>query len=73
MEFREWTPDLVIAVGVIAACFALRFCGINGEVWAALMIAIGWVFGGQFQKQRLKAKEIDYKLQSQIIDRRKEE
>lgn len=47
-----WTPDVVIAAIVIIACLALRFCGINGEVWALLLLAAGWVFGGTYQRRK---------------------
>lgn len=52
MNPKDWTPDLVIAVIVICVCAALRFTGINGEVWAVMLLTVAWVFGGQFEKRR---------------------
>lgn len=54
MNPKDWTPDLVIAVIVILCCFTLRVFGINGEVWSVMILAVGWVFGGQFEKRHFQ-------------------
>lgn len=53
VKFLMWTPDVIIAMVIIASCLALRFCGINSEVWALLLMATGWVFGGTWQTRKL--------------------
>jgi hypothetical protein len=48
----KWTPDVIIAAGVIVASFTMRCFGINAEVWAMSLLAAGWVFGGAFHSKR---------------------
>ena len=45
----KWTPDLIIALVLLAGCMALIFTGIDGEVKSILTLAAGWSFGSQFQ------------------------
>lgn len=49
----KWTPDSVGALIVIAGGLALRFCGINSEVWALVLIAAGFLFGAQYKERKL--------------------
>ena len=57
-RLMKWTPDLIIAAFVIVAGVALRCFGINSEVWAMVLLACGWVFGGQYQNRKLLMMEI---------------
>ncbi len=50
----KWTPDLIIALVLIAGCLALMFCHIDGEVKSILTMAAGWCFGSQYQARRTK-------------------
>lgn len=49
----KWTPDLIIALVLIAGCLALVFTGIDGEVKSILTLAAGWTFGSQFLAKRV--------------------
>lgn len=49
----KWTPDTIGALIVIAGGLALRFCGIDSEVWALVLIAAGFLFGAQYQTRKL--------------------
>jgi len=60
MNPKDWTPDLVIAVIVILLCFVMKFCGIDGEVWAVMLLACGWVFGKQYEVRRDKRKVLEH-------------
>lgn len=48
----KWTPDTVIALILVAGCFALLANGIDSEVKSVLTLAAGWVFGSQYQARR---------------------
>ena len=48
----KWTPDLIIALVLIAGCLALVFTGIDGEVKSILTLAAGWTFGSQFSERK---------------------
>lgn len=37
-------PTDIAAYLIIAGCFALMFCGIDGEVKSILAVAAGWAF-----------------------------
>jgi len=52
----KWTADLIIAVILLAGCFALLFTGIDGEVKTILVMAGGWCFGRAYS-QRTGGKE----------------
>lgn len=58
MNRSDWTPDLVIAAGVIIGGFTMKLLGIDGEVWAGVILALGWVFGKQFEKRRRNHKQV---------------
>ena len=49
----HWTPDTIGALIIIVGGLALRFLGIDSEVWSVVLIAVGWLFGGQYQARRL--------------------
>ena len=44
--------DQICALVVIVGGFTLRFCGIDGEVWAVVLIASGFLFGSGYQARR---------------------
>ena len=44
----KWTPDLIIALVIIVACFSLIAFGIDSEVKSVLTMAAGWAFGSQY-------------------------
>ena len=50
----KWTPDAIGALIIIAGGLALRFFGIDSEVWSVVLIAVGWLFGGQYQARKMK-------------------
>ena len=49
----KWTPDAIGALIIIAGGLALRFTGIDSEVWSVVLIAVGWLFGGQYQVRKI--------------------
>lgn len=57
MRKQDWTPDIIIALVVIVLGFAMRFCGINGEIWAMVLLAGGWVFGKQYEVVKERKRE----------------
>lgn len=46
--------DQICALVVIVGGFTLRFCGINSEVWAVVLIAAGFLFGSGYQARKKK-------------------
>lgn len=44
--------DQVIALVVIVGGLALRFSGIDAEVWSLVIVAAGWAFGSGYQVRR---------------------
>lgn len=54
----KWTPDLIIALILIASCIALIASGIDSEVKSILTVAAGWVFGTQLERRRLHKEEV---------------
>lgn len=44
--------DQLIAGVVIVGGLALRFCGIDAEVWAVVVIAVGFLFGSGYQARK---------------------
>jgi hypothetical protein len=48
-----WTPDTIGALIIIVGGLSLRFAGIDSEVWSVVLIAVGWLFGGQYQARKL--------------------
>lgn len=59
MRRADWTPDLVIAAIVIIGGGLMKAFGIDGEVWSAVILAVGWVFGKQFEKRHYRKQELD--------------
>ena len=49
----KWTPDAIGALIIIVGGLALRFLGIDSEVWSVVLIAVGWLFGGQYQARKV--------------------
>ena len=49
----KWTPDAIGAIIIIAGGLGLRFAGINQEVWSLVLVAAGFLFGGQYQLRRI--------------------
>lgn len=41
----KWGPDTVGALVFLVGGLALRFCGIDAEVWAVVIIAVGFLLG----------------------------
>lgn len=58
MKKEDWTPDIVIALVIIVLGFVMKFRGIDGEIWAMVLLAGGWVFGKRYEviKDRKKQK-----------------
>lgn len=50
----KWTADIIVALVLIAGCFALIFCGIDGEVKSILTLAAGWCFGSVYLQRTKK-------------------
>ena len=50
----KWTPDAIGALIIIAGGLGLRFLGIDSEVWSVVLIAVGWLFGGQYQVRKMR-------------------
>ena len=50
----KWTPDAIGALIIIVGGLALRFAGIDSEVWSVVLIAVGWLFGGQYQVRKMR-------------------
>jgi len=50
----KWTPDAIGAIICIVGGLALRFTGIDSEVWALVLIAAGFLFGGQYQERKIR-------------------
>lgn len=48
----KWTPDMVIALVIVASCVALIATGINSEVKAILGMAGAWAFGRGYCARR---------------------
>ena len=49
----KWTPDTVGALIIICGGLALRFTGIDSEIWSLVLVAAGFLFGGQYHIRRL--------------------
>jgi len=50
----KWTPDLIIALVLIAGCFILIVAGIDSEVKSILTLAAGWCFGNVYLQRTRK-------------------
>jgi hypothetical protein len=50
----KWTPDTIACFIVIVAGLALRFTGIDGEVWSLVLTAFGFLIGSQYQMRKGK-------------------
>lgn len=46
--------DQLIAAIVIVGGLALRFCGVDSEVWSVVIIAVGFLFGSGYQRRKIK-------------------
>jgi len=44
----SWTPDAIGALIIIVGGLALRFTGIDGEIWTLVLAAFGWLCKGQY-------------------------
>lgn len=44
----KWTPDAIGCLIIIAGGMALRFTGIDGEIWTLVLAAFGWLCKGQY-------------------------
>lgn len=54
----KWTPEVIIAVILIVGGIALRCVGFDGEIWALVGVASGFLFGNGYQKVKSK-RQID--------------
>lgn len=52
----RWTPSTIGALVVIIGGLALKFCGINSEVWSLVLVASGFLFGEQYEITKIKKK-----------------
>lgn len=43
----KWTPDAIGCIIIIVGGLALRFTGIDGEIWTLVLAAFGWLCKGQ--------------------------
>lgn len=48
----KWEPDAIGALIVITGGMVIRCFGIDGEVWALVLIAAGFLFGSQYQGRK---------------------
>jgi hypothetical protein len=48
--------DQIIAAVVIVGGMALRCFGVDGEVWALVLLAGGFIFGSGYQERKLRAR-----------------
>ena len=48
--------DRITAAIVIIGGICLRWKGIDSEIWAVVLIAVGWMFGGTYQLRRVSKK-----------------
>lgn len=44
----KWTPDAIACLIVITGGLALKFTGIDGEIWTLVLAAFGWLCKGQY-------------------------
>ncbi len=45
----KWTPDAIGCLIIIVGGLALRFTGIDGEIWTLVIAAFGWLCKGQYE------------------------
>jgi uncharacterized membrane protein YkgB len=57
----KWTPETIIAIIVIIAGVGLKCVGFDGEIWALVVVASGFLFGKGYQvmkyEHEMKSKE----------------
>jgi len=53
----RWTPDTIIAAGVLLGCFIMIGLGIDSEVKSIMTIAAGWIFASQYQIRRYEGRD----------------
>ena len=63
MSRKAWTPELIIALIVIIGGVALKCFGFDGDIWSAVGLAIGFVFGTGYQTVKIRRLEIQRQLQ----------
>lgn len=49
----KWTPDTIAAIIIITGGLVIRCLGIDGEVWALVLMAAGFLFGAQYQSRKI--------------------
>ena len=49
----RWTPDAIACLIVIVGGLGLRFASIDSEVWSLVLLAFGFLCGGQYQIRRI--------------------
>ncbi len=50
----KWTPDTIACLIIIVGGLALRFTGIDSEIWSLVLMAFGFLCGGQYQARKKK-------------------
>jgi hypothetical protein len=50
----SWTPDTIACLIIIVGGLALRFTGIDGEIWTLVLAAFGWLCKGQYDERKLR-------------------